>query len=252
MKYTSEDIDILIRSINDYNRINGVINSYKESKASYLSSFSICNDDIEDNGGFLDFYYEDMVLTMKIKDTGYELVNSIEVIDRNGNTLCNSVTIEELGEIFHDYVWSRIANYVNNYDNLTNDYQWYKVETGDKEDLIQTMFTSIWGCNGNDFDIKKEVDKLDNFMKMQEIKKENEYTGYDLEVMIYLALEIREILYEEKHFYIDIFYEEIKKIYEDFEKHDDANMSLLDSINKYIDENKESIKERFKDAFDTF
>ncbi len=261
MKYTSEDINIIIKAIKDYTRINGVIKSYNDTYASYerlildlkgLSSFSICNDDIEDNGGFLDFYYGDMVLTMEIKDKGYELTNSIEIIDRNGDTLFNSVTIEELNDIFHDYVWSRIDNYVNSCNNLTNDYQWYKVETGDKEDLKQTMFTSIWGGIGNDYDVKKEVDKLDDFIKMQEMKKEKKHTGYDLEVMLYLALEIKEILYNEKHFFIDIYCEEIKKIYEDFEKHDDANMSLLDSINKYIDENKESIKERFKDAFDTF
>lgn len=261
MKYTSEDINVIIECINDYNRINGVINSYKESKASYdrlmldlkrLSGFSISNN-VDEN--YLDFYYEDMILTLYVeneKDCNYYLTGGIQVIDKNGYCIGDFNGIEDMQEVFHDYVWSRIDNYVNSCDNLTNDYNWYKVETGDKEDLKQAMFESIWSCNGNDFDVKKEVDKLDNFIKMQEMKKEKKHTGYDLEVMLYLALEIKEILYNEKHFFIDIYCEEIKKIYEDFEKHDDANMSLLDSINKYIDENKESIKERFKDAFDTF
>ena len=269
MKYTSEEINIIIKAIKDYTRIVGIIKSYKDSDTSYedlrkdlikINGISLINEEIEKKfknynlviNGFIDFYYYDMILTIQVDDNMYELVSGIQVIDKDGSCIEDVNSVDELEKIFHDYTWSRIENYVDNCNDLNNDYEWYKVETGDKEDLKQTMFESIWSVSCNDFEVKKEIDKLDNFIKMQEMKKEKKHTGYDLEVMLYLALEIKEILYNEKHFFIDIYCEEIKKIYEDYKKHDDANMSLLDSINKYIDENKESIKERFKDAFDTF
>ena len=77
------------------------------------------------------------------------------------------------------------------------------------------------------------------------------YTEYDNECMIYLSLQIvRSSFYRDKWCYIDLYYEEIKKIYEDYKKYDDANMSLLDSIDKYIKEHEEEIKKRLEEVFD--
>lgn len=74
---------------------------------------------------------------------------------------------------------------------------------------------------------------------------------YDNECMIYLALEILKYLeLERKHIYIDTYYDTIVDIYEDYKLHDDGNVSLLDSINNYIETNKDIILEKLNNAFD--
>ena len=70
--------------------------------------------------------------------------------------------------------------------------------------------------------------------------EEKFYTKYDNECMIYLALEILKYMeLERKHIYIDTYYDTIVDIYEDYKLHDDGNVSLLDSINNYIETNKD-------------
>ena len=77
------------------------------------------------------------------------------------------------------------------------------------------------------------------------------YSEYDNECMVYLALEIlKYLLLEEKHIYIDVYYDEIKKIYEDYKQYDDGNVSLLDSINNYIINHKQELLDRLKGAFE--
>ena len=270
MKYTSEDINIIIKAIKDYKRIVGIIKSYKDSDTSYedlkndlikINGISLINEEIEKKfknynlviNGFIDFYYYDMILTIQVDDNMYELVSGIQVIDKDGSCIDEFNDVIEMQKAFDNYVYSRIKNYVDtcNNEDLKKDYEWYNVIGNNKDYLLENMYESFTETMENK-EMKKEVDKLDDFVKMQEMKKEKEYTDYDLEVMLYLALEIKELLYNEKHFFIDIYCEEIKNIYEDYKKHDDVNMTLLDSINKYIKENEKSIKERFKDAFDTF
>lgn len=75
-------------------------------------------------------------------------------------------------------------------------------------------------------------------------------TKYDNECMIYLALQILKCLHKENdNLYIDIYYQNILDIYDDYKKYDDPNKSLLDSINKYIETNKNTILEKIKEAF---
>jgi len=81
--------------------------------------------------------------------------------------------------------------------------------------------------------------------------EEKVYTKYDNECMVYLALEIlKQLLLEEQHIYIDVYYTEIAKIYEDYKKEDNSNVSLLDSIHNYIDKHEQEILNRIKYAFD--
>lgn len=75
-------------------------------------------------------------------------------------------------------------------------------------------------------------------------------TKYDNECMIYLALEILKCLDKEhENLYIDIYYQNILDIYNDYKKYDNPNKSLLDSINKYIETNKNTILEKIKESF---
>ena len=77
------------------------------------------------------------------------------------------------------------------------------------------------------------------------------FNEYDTECIVYLSLQIAKSSYfKDKWCYIDIYYEEIKKIYEDYKKEDDTNVSLLDSIDKFLNKHKEEIKERLENAFD--
>lgn len=81
--------------------------------------------------------------------------------------------------------------------------------------------------------------------------EEKFYTKYDNECIFYLGLQIlKSLLLEEKWLYIDTYYEEIIKIYEDYKKEDSAEMSLLDSINTFIDKHKREIKNRIERAFE--
>lgn len=77
------------------------------------------------------------------------------------------------------------------------------------------------------------------------------YSKYDNECIVYLALEILKYMeLEKEHIYIDTYYDTITSIYEDYKKHDDSNVSLLDSINNYIEENKDIIMEKLNDSFE--
>lgn len=77
------------------------------------------------------------------------------------------------------------------------------------------------------------------------------YSAYDNECMVYLSLEIlKSLLLEENHMYIDVYYEELKKIYEDYKKYDNPNKSLLDSIHDYIDNNEQELLNRLENAFE--
>lgn len=81
--------------------------------------------------------------------------------------------------------------------------------------------------------------------------EEKFYTKYDNECIFYLGLQImKQLLLEQRFMYIDLYYEEVIKIYEDYKKEDSAEMSLLDSINTFIDKHKREIKNRIKQAFD--
>jgi len=76
---------------------------------------------------------------------------------------------------------------------------------------------------------------------------------YDNETMVYLALMLfRETFKNDEYLYIDVFYEEIKKIYEQFILEDNSNLSLLDSIYEFIDNHKEELTTRLKKANETF
>jgi len=74
---------------------------------------------------------------------------------------------------------------------------------------------------------------------------------YDCECICYLALQILKYLELEKnHMYIDVYYDTIREIYEDYKQYDDAGVSLLDSVNNYIETNKDKILQKLNDAFD--
>ncbi|MBO7614812.1 MAG: hypothetical protein J6T15_03855 [Bacilli bacterium] len=77
------------------------------------------------------------------------------------------------------------------------------------------------------------------------------YTGYDVECMIYLSLQIMKYLDLEKRWLlIDLYQQEIVKIYEDYKKYDDLDVSLLDSINNYIEKNADTLRARINKAFE--
>ena len=57
------------------------------------------------------------------------------------------------------------------------------------------------------------------------------------------------LLLEEQPMYIDVYYNTIKEIYEDYKKYDNNNKSLLDSIHDYINENEQKILKQVSKAF---
>lgn len=77
---------------------------------------------------------------------------------------------------------------------------------------------------------------------------------YKNEVMFYLSHNImREFLSNNDYVLIDIFYEVMQEITDDYLKnYDNANKSLLDSINDYIDLRKDYIKENLQKIYETF
>lgn len=76
------------------------------------------------------------------------------------------------------------------------------------------------------------------------------YTEYDNECMLYLALQIAKTPYfKDKWCFIDIYYDEIKKIYKNYKMEDNTNVSLLASIDNYIDKHEEEIKKRLDSVF---
>lgn len=76
------------------------------------------------------------------------------------------------------------------------------------------------------------------------------YDGYDLKCIIYLScIILRELEKERDFIYIDAYYDEILKIYEEYKKVDNYNKSLLDSIDDFLKNNIESIKDRLNNVF---
>lgn len=77
------------------------------------------------------------------------------------------------------------------------------------------------------------------------------YNKYDNECIVYLSIEIlKMLLLEEQPMFIDIYYEKILEIYEDYKKHDNNKKSLLDSIHNYINSNERKILNKILVAFD--
>ena len=77
------------------------------------------------------------------------------------------------------------------------------------------------------------------------------YNKYDNECIVYLSIEIlKMLLLEEQPIFIDIYYEKILEIYEDYKKHDNNKKSILDSIHDYINSNERKILNKILVAFD--
>lgn len=80
-----------------------------------------------------------------------------------------------------------------------------------------------------------------------------EELDYKSECIFYLGMEIMKallLLLEEQPMYIDVYYNTIKEIYEDYKKYDNKNKSLLDSINDYINNNEQKILKQVSKAFE--
>lgn len=74
---------------------------------------------------------------------------------------------------------------------------------------------------------------------------------YKSECIFYLGMEImKALLLEEQHMYIDVYYDTINEIYEDYKKYDNKNKSLLDSIHDYINKNEQNILKQVSKAFE--
>lgn len=78
-----------------------------------------------------------------------------------------------------------------------------------------------------------------------------ENLDYKSECIFYLGIQImKALLLEEQHMYIDVYYNTIKEIYEDYKKYDNKNKNLLDSINDYINNNEQKILKQVAKAFE--
>ena len=67
-------------------------------------------------------------------------------------------------------------------------------------------------------------------------------------IIFYLGLQIYEKFLKSRFILIDIYYEKIGEIYFDYLNYDDKNMSLLDSVNKYINDREDYIKDMIKEC----
>ena len=75
------------------------------------------------------------------------------------------------------------------------------------------------------------------------------YNDYDTMCIFYLGIEIlKALMLQDNHLYIDLYYENIKEIYEDYKNYDNNNKSLLDSIHDYIDNNEQKILNIIKES----
>lgn len=73
---------------------------------------------------------------------------------------------------------------------------------------------------------------------------------YKNECMFYLGIEVMKmLLFEGQPMYIDIYYDTIKEIYEDYHKYDNNKKSLLESIHDYINKNEQKILKQVSKAF---
>ena len=77
---------------------------------------------------------------------------------------------------------------------------------------------------------------------------------YKNEVMFYLSHNImRQFLSNNDYVLIDVFYDVMQEITEDYlNNYDNANKSLLDSINDYIILREKYIKEKLQKIYETF
>ena len=67
---------------------------------------------------------------------------------------------------------------------------------------------------------------------------------------MYLSIEIpKMLLLEERGLYIDLYYNTILEIYEDYKKYDDNSKSLLDSIHNYVDSKENYILDKVEKCF---
>jgi len=74
---------------------------------------------------------------------------------------------------------------------------------------------------------------------------------YDCECIFYLGIEILKMLMlQDNILYIDLYYKNIKNIYEDYKKYDNNNKSLLESIHDYINANEQKIINIIKESVD--
>ena len=105
-----------------------------------------------------------------------------------------------------------------------------------------------FGCEGEEEELLAELEELEELEDMNGIVMKN--LDYKNECMFYLGIEIMKmLLFEGQHMYIDIYYDTIKEIYEDYKKYDNNKKSLLDSIHDYINENKQEIWNKVSKAF---
>lgn len=69
--------------------------------------------------------------------------------------------------------------------------------------------------------------------------------------LIHLAIQIyKEFDIHNKHLLIDNYCENINNVYKEFLKHDNKNLSLLDSVNEYIENYKDEIWNMIKNSFE--
>ena len=78
-----------------------------------------------------------------------------------------------------------------------------------------------------------------------------ENLDYKSECIFYLGIEImKALLLEEQPMYIDVYYDTIKEIYEDYKKYDNNKKGLLNSIHDYINKNEQKILKQVSKAFE--
>ena len=100
-----------------------------------------------------------------------------------------------------------------------------------------------------DEDLEEELGtEIYNEIRTEIYSKNEKYIG---NVMFYIVSAIiREDKYKNTIIEIDTLYDKIREIALDFIKYDNKNMSLLDSIDEYIYENKKYIDEKIKKCFE--
>lgn len=104
------------------------------------------------------------------------------------------------------------------------------------------------GCEREEEELLAELEELEELENMDGIVMEN--LDYKNECIFYLGLEIIKTLSLDGLFMdIDVYYDVVKEIYEDYKKHDNNKKSLLTSIHDYINENKQEIWNKVSKAF---
>ena len=67
-------------------------------------------------------------------------------------------------------------------------------------------------------------------------------------VIFYLGILIYDRFLTSRFIFVDIYYEKIGEIYFDYLNYDDKNMCLIDSVNKYINNREDYIKDMIKEC----